>query len=615
MQIQLVLLLKGRVVRVSKEYTAKKYFINGFKDYIKNENKSLSKLYMPSIRELLIEYIEIHEDITTNLELEKLGNARNEHIEAMIYYIKNNLLFEDSLYKKELSLLIQQLESLSHKSDKEKLLQYSQLYILCNSLIKKLDTHNIYQQIVSLVIKYSNFSQSEKAIHFIINELLYDGYSLKYLDSWYNDNIGKEKIEESNVDKVLELFSELKQDNNKFIYYINVLDNKYFEKNMLHIDFNLTLNKKEYDQLTLIDTLSKKETKRYLQVTKGYSICSIEASAKDYYKGLDNILNSINSYFQMINYVSTPDKSLFLEKIVCENPDGTYKKLRLKENEMPNDTEILFGKTENREKQDVEDFIKYREKVFTESITSQEVFNIQRSLNIVKNQVNQSEENKIINLWAVLEYMLTFKESGGSIISKVKDIIPKVVCLYYLKDKINVFWSRIYDQRDKGITIIDEFLKCKKQGENYQYDLNKLIEFISQKGQSLIKELEFSVILSRDIGEIGLFLSDPKKLAEHICVRNEEIKHDLVRIYRARNMLIHSGRETKADLSCRSLRLYKYNNNLIGLIIYYLCQNPHLKISEILNSIDYTYENYIQELREGSISKTEIIKPKYLFIG
>jgi len=285
------------------------------------------------------------------------------------------------------------------------------------------------------------------------------------------------------------------------------------------------------------------------------------------------------------------------------------------ENEVPNDTEILFSKTESRERQDVEDFILYREKVFTENINSQELFNIQRALNIVKHQLNQSQENKIINLWAVLEYMLTFKETGGSIIAKVKDVIPKIVGLYIMKDKINIFWSRIYEQRGKNITIIEEFLECKKENEEYQYDINKLIEFINSKGPLLISELEFNETLSRDIAEIGLFLNDPTKLAKHIETKVQEIKHDLVRIYRARNVLIHSGKETKIDLNCKSLRLYTYNNNLIGLIIYYMCKNPHFKITEILNSIDYTYENYVKGLESGTIEKIEISKPKYLFIG
>lgn len=604
MDSELFIWIKKGLFELSEAFNAKKYFINGFKYYIKNDNKSLSKIFMPSIRELLIDYIEIHEDINTNLQLDKLSNARNEHLEAMVYYIKSNILFEDSPYSKELGLLVFQLEN-----KKENLLYYSQVFTLCNSLIKKIDRANIYSQIVEQVKKYTRFNQVEKAIHFIINELLYDGYSLKYLNSWYNSNLGRTNIAEPNINNVLNMFAQLKQEDEKFIYYINVLENKYFIENKLNIDFNLTLSKIEEEGLKSV------VNKTFLQNAKGYNICNIEIQAKDYYKGLDNIINSINSYFQMINYVSLSDMKLFMDRIICAKPDGTFENIRIKEDQISHDAEILFDNTENREIQDVEDFIRYRGKVFTENINSQEVFNIQRALNIIKSQITQSQENKIINLWAVLEYLLTFKESGGSIISKVKDIVPKVVSLYFLKDKINVFWSHIYEQKNRDIPIINEFLQCKKRDDNYQYDLNKLIQFISHKGKSLISDLEFSAILSKEIAEIGLFLEKPKDLAKQIELRNKEINYDLVRIYRARNMLIHSGRETKTDLNCKALRLYKYNNNLIGLIIYYMCENPHYRITEILNSIDYTYENYLNELKESSISKNEIVKPKYLFIS
>jgi len=317
---------------LTNSYNAKKYFILGFKDHIKNEHKSLSRIHTPSIRELLVDYVEIHEDITTNLELVKLGNARNDLIEAMIYYVKNSIFYDNSLYKKEFSLLVSQMENLNDKSDKDKNLRYSHIYTICNSLIKKIHTSgNIYLNIVNLVKANNNFSQSEKAIHFIINELLYEGYSLKYLDVWYNENIGKTKISETNVDTLLNMFCELKQPDRKFEYFINVYDNKYFKDDVLFINFNLSLIKQDFEKMTLIDSISNQETKKYLQDTKGYNICSIQTNAKDYYKGLDNILNSIKTYFQMINYVSAESNSLFLEKIICKHPDGTYKKIRLKE--------------------------------------------------------------------------------------------------------------------------------------------------------------------------------------------------------------------------------------------------------------------------------------------
>ncbi|RJS59178.1 hypothetical protein [Bacillus sp. PK3_68] len=595
-----------------KIYNAKKYFIHGFKSYIKNEHKSLSKIYTPSVRELLIDYVEIHEDITTNLELDKLGKSRNELIDAMKYYIKNSILYDESLYRKEFHLLIQQLEGLDHKEGQQKLIQYSHIYIICDSLVKKIDTENIYSQIINFVKNYKSYDQVEKAIQLIINELLYDGYSLKYLGTWFNGHFGGVKIDESNIDEFLDKFGELKRTADEFVYYMNVLQSSYFNNDELYIDFNLSLVKEDFSKVTLVDAVSGKETKQYLQVPNGYDLCSIKIKSMDYFKGLDYIVNSITSYFQMINYVSAQSENLILDKIICKLPNGNCKKIRYTENE---DVNILFSNVENRERQDVEDFILYRNRVFSESIRSQEVFNIQRALNIVKNQLNQSQENKIINLWAVLEYILTFKESGGSIIAKVKDIIPKIVCLYIVKDKINVFWGRIFEQKDRGISIIEEFLECKKNGEDYQYDLKKLLNFIENKGSSLISELEFNDNLARGIAEIGSFLSNPKVLHQYLSTKRKEIEYDLVRTYRARNVLIHSGKETKVDLNCKSLRLYSYNNNLLGLIIYYMCKNPHLRITEILNSIDYTYEDYMKRLENGTVGKEEISKPKYLFIG
>jgi len=607
------------VNQVNKNFNAKKYFIYGFKGYIKNDHKFLSKVHTPSIRELLMDYVEIHEDITTNLELEKLENARKELLDAMKYHLKSSILYESSFYNKELILLIKQIDNLSGKVKKEKIIHYSHIYNLCNALIKKINSNNIYMHIVNLVKGYNNFRESEKAIHLMVNELLFEGYSLSFLESWFREKVSKVEMNKENIDGILDEFCKLKKSNESFCYYITVAENEYFTKNTLNIDFNLSLIKQDYSALNLIDSTSREDIKSFLQVTEGYNICEIKINSMDYFKGLNQILNSIQSYFQMIDYVTEEGKKpkkLFLEKIVCRLPDDTYIKLRIGgDSYIPTDTKILFSKVENRERQDVEDFLVYRDKLFSQNIRSQEVFNIQRALNIVKTQLTQSQENKVINLWAVLEYVLTFKESGSSIISKVKDIVPKVVCLYIMKDKINVFWNRVYEQRGKSAPIIEEFLECKKEGEDYHYDLSKLITFIEKKGPDLIQELSFNDNLKREISEIGQFIAQPKRLYEYLKEKEEEIKHDLVRIYRTRNVLIHSGKEMRFNLECKALRLYSYNNNLLGLIIYYMCKNPQVKITEILNSIDYTYEHYIKELKEETLSQEEICKPKYLFIG
>ncbi|WP_138754506.1 hypothetical protein [Paenibacillus sinopodophylli] len=600
---------------MNKNFTTKKYFIDGFKDYIKNQHKSLSKIYIPSIRELLIDYIEIHNEITSNFELEKLEKSRKELLESMKYFIKNSIFNKDSLYKKELTLLINQIDKLSENDNQNKM-SYASIHKICNSFIKKFNTRNIYTDIVNLVKMNDKLIESELAIHSLINELVFDGYSLRYLDSWAKEKLGVE-VKEDTIDSILDRFCDLKRRKDTFVFYINIFESDYFNHDSTYIDFNILLVKQNYDELDLGFWKDGKERKRYLQEASGYQLCKIEITALDYYKGIEYILSSISSYFQMIAYVTTEKQnpqSLLLDKIVCKLPNDTYKNLRITDGTSA-DNKILFYKIENRERQDVEDFILYRGQVFSDNLKTQEVFNIQRALNIVKDQHHHSQENKIINLWAVLEYVLTFKESGGSIISKIKDIIPKITCLYIMKDKINIFWSRIFEYSDKDISIINEFLKCKKEGEQYQYDLKLLLSFIHEKGPKLADDLKFDNNLYRAFLEIGQFISNPKALFDYLENKKQEIKHDLVRSYRARNVLIHSGKETQANLDFKALRLYSYNNNLLGLIIYYLYRNPQFKITEILNSIDYTYENYIEGLKEGTIVPEEICKPKYLFIG
>ena len=65
---------KGNSTTINeKVFDAKKYFIYAFKRHILNENKILYKKFLPSIREVLVDYIDIYDDVNQNIEvLERL---------------------------------------------------------------------------------------------------------------------------------------------------------------------------------------------------------------------------------------------------------------------------------------------------------------------------------------------------------------------------------------------------------------------------------------------------------------------------------------------------------------------------------------------------------------
>lgn len=489
-------------------------------------------------------------------------------------------------------------------------MQFIKVYNTSKSILKKIDNDNIYSLIISLVKEYDAFLEMDRALECLINELLYDGYSLKYLDLWFNCNVNTKEINEENINNILENFTSLKKRQQKYKYYINVFDNGQIAEDELFIDFNMIIRKEDYDQLVMVDPKTGEDVKNYLQRSEDYTVFSIEIEAMDVYKGLEMITNAVESYFQMIKYVSGQRKNILLDKAIGQYENHIFEKLKIESF----DDKILFSSVENREQEDIKDFIQYRNRIYRNQIKINEIANLQRALNIVKNQQGQQQENRVINLWAVLEYILTFHD-GLSIISKVREVIPKIICLYTMKDKLNVFWSRIYNYRNNGIGIVDEFLtKCKIEQDGF-YDLDKLINVIFEKNKNLIDQFIFNDLIKREIAEIGQLLTNPENRTKYIQHRHDEVMHDIVRIYRTRNTLIHSGKRLKTNLIFDSLRLFQYNNHLLGLIIYYKNKNPYSTIPEILNSINYTYFEYIKNLQNANSSPKEICKPKYLFIG
>nr|WP_096634888.1 hypothetical protein [Clostridium cochlearium] len=546
-----------------KRFSAKKYFVFAFKKYILNENKILSKKFQPSIRELLSDYINVYEDIIHNTNNKLLIKSKKDLIGAIIFYLNESVFYNKKIYKEEIDFLIKDLERVKNQS----LNQFDEIkiYNKCKSIVKKIDNDNIYKYLVEVIKNTCNYEEVDEIIQAMISELLYDGFSLKYLEKWYNSYISKllSKLEyDNNIDQTIDLFCQLFEEDSDFKYYLTIKSKVKLEEK-IYLSCNLIMKKEDYNKLSLISIKDNKETKNYLQYGQDINVYSIKIKAKDYYKGLEIIIDSIVSYFQMVNYLSDDSEIILNDKIVVKVSDGVYEKIR---KEMY-DENILFHESERREKGDIKDFISYRDKVYVKGIGIDEIPNIQRTINIIKGQKKQSKENRLINLWSVLEYMLTFHR-GDSIIAKAKDIVPKVCCLYVLKDKINLFWNSLNQYKSSSYEIVGEVIKnCRVDEDEYRYDLEKFINFVCIKGENIIEEFEFNDVLKRSIAEIGSLLFDGKIRSNLIKKLSIEVEMDLIRIYRYRNILIHSGNRDIKNINYKTLRLYQYNNNILGLII------------------------------------------------
>ena len=149
-----------------------------------------------------------------------------------------------------------------------------------------------------------------------------------------------------------------------------------------------------------------------------------------------------------------------------------------------------------------------------------------------------------------------------------------------------------------------------------------MVQFLQNKElyEKVLDDISFHIILEREIKELIMLVTEPKKLEKAISEYHDSIVHDLDFIYRLRNQLIHSAKSMDESLEHISLRLYRYVNSIVATILYYKKRNPTASIIEILNSLHNTYEVYIEQLKsmgEKNVSAEEgyrIVRPRYLFL-
>ena len=142
-------------------------------------------------------------------------------------------------------------------------------------------------------------------------------------------------------------------------------------------------------------------------------------------------------------------------------------------------------------------------------------------------------------------------------------------------------------------------------------------------------ELSIHIVLQRECMELYMLLNEPGKAMKAIDLYYEGIKHDLNYIYRLRIQLIHSAKDKDDSLEYVSMRLYRYVNSMLSTILYYEEKNSTYAITDILSSIDATYQEYYLEWKEETNKKKQqkedkkilevedvyrMVRPAYLFM-
>lgn len=600
---------------MNSEISAKKYFVYGFRKLVKNENKCLVKDRIPSLRAVIDDLLCIIDDINNELMNVKLEKAFLEFLELTKNSLKKSIINEILEYKVELDLLLKQLSNIETTKEKRQTIdqvkQRTKLRLMLESFNKKLSDKRLFKKVLYILDKNDKFIIVNRILGFVISDLLYDGYSLSYLEEWLSNNINLTSVDDKNIDNYIKKFPDLKIEEINTMYFMYI----YNEKKLLDDIENIN-NAVKIKKITLeyVEKEIGKANANFLQDGEMFDLFQINVLSRDVYRGLSIINEGMNNYFQLILQLNNTNvKHIIRERVIVKLPKGKVKKIINKNY----DKKRLFSLVESKEKRDMYKFIDYRKRMYQANICSEEIMAVQRSLNLINYNKYSTIETKFINMWSSIEYILTFHK-GGSIISKVKDIIPKLVVLYYMHEKLNGFWHRVKRRKEQYKEscpeIIKELWKCCYKLDEDKYNTNALVEFITSNGEDLIGKFEFDVVLSREIAEIGLLLSNNKNRIKKLEEVYEDTLGELTRIYRLRNTIVHSGIISSNNYEIECLSLYQFSNNLLGVIIYYKDKNINSTLEEILFSISYTYENYMNNTIKSDSDICEICRPRYIFM-
>lgn len=582
---------------------AHKYFLYGMQEYFFNKYSKIENKRMQSLRGLLEDFITLETNIKlNNSDGKKLLNGKRALLDAILFNLKNTPLIKDKELSKDIELIIKVIEEgkkqlNNEKKEEKKELSNKILYNCLSSFNKKLRNYNVLNCLIDIHEKYNKkFKDVEVLIDCYVGELLYEGYSLSYLKTWYKDNFNNQDIDSAKDEKELETyiekFKELSE-NNKKIFTVKISINlpetlkKYFfdkrSKTIDGIEFVLLSD----------DEIPKNHTK-FTRTQK--SIClKSNIKACDEIKAVQIVTTTIGNYIEVYKAFDT---SIGTEPII-----GCY----INENNLDLKNIKEYSKDINyREKEDIQEFIELREK----NHNNKTIKDIERVINIVQKLSTDSSENRLLNAWSALENILRFYDSK-SIIGKITEIIPKLIVMYLVKREMNNLWDRLLPLINKDKLDIKDLAKCRSESNKKKYNKEKFATFLMREetGGKLCEDTQANIVINKSVADLNRCLKSPDVLLKKIKFDEEAIVHNITTIYRLRNDLVHNGGVVDRNIENKILTLRYYINCILSTLIHHIKRNQELTVEEILNSIVLTYNNYIQDINE-LINKTKKIHDK-----
>ncbi len=209
-------------------------------------------------------------------------------------------------------------------------------------------------------------------------------------------------------------------------------------------------------------------------------------------------------------------------------------------------------------------------------------------------------EHRFLNLWIALEHLAKTGARHKSVVEPIINYIPRCLAINYISRLINDARASIKHCRINIPNTIKQSIIRKNN-----------IEFI----ETIRDEARFSLLLnaSNDVPylkyrlkQIRETLSSSKNIQNAIEINCWDINHHLARMYRYRNLIVHSAAR---DLHIAGItsNLYSYVKTMITIILYQLSMYTNLPdILHVYMKYHLIYDQYMSLLSKDKNNNIDI---------
>ncbi len=598
---------------------AYRYFIYNMQEYLKSDYDQLESRTIGSFRALLLDYFELYAEINSCTgDKGKYQKSLDNLLNSIIFYCKENPISRHPHITNDIQSLKKLLElkekseqkdksepkDNSEKKDKSEPKDKSEkkdkidpfcIYNTISSVYKKFSSINILYLCIDMVQNYiKDYADVDKITEVFISELIFEGYSLKYLEEWFGQTFRYEVMkgisDEEGLKNVIGECMKLSCKSNKCYSIILKVSLPYEIKKEIKENKTICISNVEYQSIYLenVELITSKKFDKFYESGK-FEYLTSNIKSCDIYKSIELVKLPLENYMEMYKTVDTSIKNKIINGCLISE-DSEWREIPL------HNEETNFKKMTLREKEDIQDFIQLRSFLRKNHIMSIDIDLIERVINLLQKVPELTKDNRLLNTWTSMEYILK-SYNKESIIEKVRQVVPRVICLYIFKNKMNILWDKLLPYIERGKT--SDLNHCISSDNPKKYDRLSFATFLKDKdsAQKLHDFFGSNIIIQRKIAELNCILNNPQQLINLNKYSFSAIQHDLNSIYRLRNKLVHSGVGNKLDIDLYSNKLQKYVNCVLGTIIYHIKRSPESTISEVLYSIVQTYDNYLGMLQ------------------